>query len=298
MMNTAPPNPSNFNAQVADELVAIAETLRQSTVQIRGRRFGAGSGIIWHSDGLIITNAHVVRGARAIAELSDGRVLDARVILNDPQRDLAALVVNASNLPAATIGNSSPGRVGELVLAVGNPLGMVGALSIGIIHAVSSVGAGHRLRWLQADLRLAPGNSGGPLANVQGHVLGVNTMIAEGRAFAIPSQAVERFLASQADQPYLGVTLQPVMLPLQGQQVFGWLVLEIKADGPAEASGLAIGDVWVGIDEQLFRVPDDLTYLLSDLTPGASLQLELIRGGSRIIRQLVIGSKAPKTEAA
>jgi serine protease Do len=297
-MNTAPPNPLNFTAHIADELVAIAATLRQSTVQIRGQRFEAGSGIIWHSDGLIITNAHVVRGARAIAELSDGRVFDARVILNDPQRDLAALVVNASNLPAVTIGNSRTVRVGELVLAVGNPLGMVGALSIGIIHAVSAVGPGNRLRWVQADLRLAPGNSGGPLANGQGQVLGVNTMVAAGRAFAIPSQTVERFLASQDDQPYLGVTLQPVMLPLSGQQVFGWLVLEVKADSPAESSGLAIGDVWIGLDEQLFKAPDDLTDLLSDVTPGESLQLELVRNGRRTMSHLVIGSKASKTEAA
>ncbi len=180
----------NEATKVTEELAAVAAALSRSTVQVRSRRYGAGSGVIWHSSGLIITNSHVVRGSRATVELSDGRVFDAVCTSRDPQRDLATLKVSAVDLPSATVGDSDALRVGELVLAVGNPLGLVGALTTGIIHAIAPKDAS----WVQADVRLAPGNSGGPLADAQGRVIGINTVIAGGLALAVPSNAVERFL--------------------------------------------------------------------------------------------------------
>ena len=205
--------------ELTDELASIAATLRRSTVQVRSGNDGVGSGVIWHSDGIIITNAHVVRGLLATVELWDGRVLEAAIIAKDTGRDLAAIKVNEKNLLAANIGNSDI-RVGELVLAVGNPLGVVGALTTGIIHAVGmTVGTGFTNNhtdnltepaqstnlnqkypnWIQADIRLFPGNSGGPLADARGRVIGINTMIVNGLALAIPSHGVESFLQQKME---------------------------------------------------------------------------------------------------
>jgi serine protease Do len=192
-------------AQCSGELVTLADRLRQSTVQIqsqsspapvhyRGRRFfhrgatSTGSGVIWQADGLIITNAHVISGQTATVELWDGRSLLAQVIRRDAKRDLAALQVNATGLPAVQWGDSDRLRVGEWLFAMGNPLSTVGALTMGILHAVPDD------RWLQADIRLAPGNSGGVLANAQGEAIGINSMIVNGLGVAIPSCAVQRWL--------------------------------------------------------------------------------------------------------
>jgi serine protease Do len=174
---------------------ALAAELARSTVEVRplGRGAGAGvavgAGVVWHRDGLILTNAHVARG-RVSVVLSDRRVLSARLVARDVERDLAALVVDATGLPAAEIGDSSALRVGELVVAVGNPLGLVRALSAGLVHAVGQ-------RSIQADLRLAPGNSGGPLADARGRVVGLNAMIVGGLAVAVPSNEARRFVREQ-----------------------------------------------------------------------------------------------------
>lgn len=196
----------NDTTRVTEDLAAVATALSRSTVQVQSRRFGVGSGVIWHSSGLIITNAHVARGSRATVELSDGRVFDAVCTSRDSQQDLAALTVSATDLPAATVGDSDALRVGELVLAVGNPLGIVGALTTGIIHAIGPKDTSSR--WVQADVRLAPGNSGGPLADAQGRVIGINTVIAGGLALAVSSNAVQRFLRlREGERPSLGVSI-------------------------------------------------------------------------------------------
>lgn len=182
----------NDATRITEELATVAAALSRSTVQVRTGRAGAGSGVIWQSDGLIITNAHVLSGLEATVELADGRVLDAVCISRDSEWDLAALTVSSADLPAAAIGDSNALRVGELVVAVGNPLGLVAALTTGIIHATGAKDSFSR--WVQADVRLAPGNSGGPLADAQGRVIGINSVIAGGLALAVPSKAVERFL--------------------------------------------------------------------------------------------------------
>jgi serine protease Do len=174
---------------------ALAARLARVTVEVasrgRGTATGApvGSGVIWHPDGLILTNAHVARSDVSVA-LWDGRTRAARLVARDVARDLAALVVDATGLPAAEIGDSSALRVGELVLAVGNPLGLVRALSAGLVHAADR-------RLIQADLRLAPGNSGGPLADARGRVVGLNAMIVGGLAVAVPSREAQRFVREQ-----------------------------------------------------------------------------------------------------
>jgi serine protease Do len=293
---------SGARPDIAGELATVAARLRRSTVQVRGRGPGGGSGVIWRPDGLIITNAHVARGPRATVELWDGRVLAATVTARDPQRDLAALAVDASDLPAAPVADSGALRVGELVLAVGNPFGVVGALTIGIVHAIGLAGEGGRQRWVQADVRLAPGNSGGPLADARGRVIGINSMIAGGLALAVPSNAVERFLRGGDERPYLGVSTRPVLVPVAGAHLLGLLVLDVAAGSPA-AAGLLIGDVLVGVGGRPFAEPADLADALDDAGPGGALHLDLIRGGRRGSVSVVIARGGetplpPEAEAA
>src|SRR5919199_2637908 len=176
-------------SHLADELASMAESLLRVTVQVRDRRRGIGSGVIWRSDGLIVTNAHVARASSAVVELRDGRTFDARVTSRDPQRDLAALTVDADELPAAPLGDPRALRPGHLVVAAGHPLGVAGALSLGIVHAIERADGPGAPHWIRADVRLAPGNSGGPLADVSGRVIGINTMIAGGLGLAAPNTA-------------------------------------------------------------------------------------------------------------
>jgi len=170
-------------------LAALAERVRASTVCVhdaRGR--GSGSGIVWPGD-LVITNAHVAGGSHAIIETREGRRVRAEVVRRDPSRDLAALRVEggALGLAPATLRSAAELRTGELVFAVGNPLGLVGAVSAGLLQGCNG-------RWVVADVTLAPGNSGGPLADAAGRVVGVNSLIARGLALAVPSDAVAAFL--------------------------------------------------------------------------------------------------------
>ena len=186
--------PHGIRPGIGDDLTAVTRRLRRITVQVHGARAGMGSGVIWASDGLIVTNAHVAQDRRVGVVLPDGGSLEARLLAWDPERDLAALAIDAQGLPAADVGDSAALRVGELVVAVGNPLGLAGAVTAGVIHAIGprrSVDPS----FIQADLRLAPGNSGGPLANAHGHVIGINARVAGGLALAVPSSLVARFLA-------------------------------------------------------------------------------------------------------
>jgi serine protease Do len=174
----------------------IAEALRRSTVQVsgHGRGRGGGSGVVWSADGLILTNAHVASAAEAEVELWDGRRFQARVVSRDPRRDLATLRISATGLDAATPGNSEGLRPGELAIAMGNPWGFAGALSAGVIHSIGKLPGMGDQRWIRASVQLAPGNSGGPLANAYGHVVGINTAIVNGLGVAVPGSAVLDFL--------------------------------------------------------------------------------------------------------
>src|ERR1700728_3679260 len=210
----------------------IAENLRRSTVFIHAGRRGNGSGVIWSSDGLIVTNAHRARREHLRVQLWDARELDATLESSDIVRDIAVLRVSAKNLPAATPTDSSRVRPGELAIAIGNPLGFVGALTTGVVHAVGPLPGLGPQSWVQAGVRLAPGNSGGPLADAAGRIIGINTMVAGQLALAIPSNAVAEFLSgSQQNDGWLGVTLYPVAVPESDtgtSKSFGLVVLEIE----------------------------------------------------------------------
>jgi serine protease Do len=172
-----------------------AEQLRRATVQVQldGMR-GGGSGVIVSSLGYIITNAHVVRGRHPMIELWDGKRFPSKLIALARRHDLALVKADTLGLPYAAFADSSRLRAGEIVMAVGNPLGFTGALSTGVIHAVGPMAGLGRNNWVQADVRLAPGNSGGPLADAAGRIVGINTMIAQGLALAIPSNVASDFL--------------------------------------------------------------------------------------------------------
>jgi serine protease Do len=177
---------------LGEELSVLADSLRKITVQVHTGRWGQGSGVIWRSDGLIVTNAHVASGPAVRVRLADGRLWDGRLVARDPDSDLAALRIMTSGLPAATPGAFASLRPGELVAAFGHPNGVPDALCIGVIHELTRDHG--RPAWIRADIRLAPGNSGGPLADVGGRVLGLNTLVAGGLGFAIPSTVVAAFL--------------------------------------------------------------------------------------------------------
>ncbi len=176
------------------ELEALASTLRQSVVEVRTRGTGAGSGIIWSADGLIVTNAHVARTEHATIVLWDGRELDGVVTAHDPRRDLATIAIDPGSvtLVAATVGHPTDLRTGDVVVALGHPWGVTGSIALGIVHAVETRRGAPR--WIRADIRLAPGNSGGPLTDARGRVVGVNTLIAGGLGVAVPATTVSRFL--------------------------------------------------------------------------------------------------------
>jgi len=176
------------------ELETLATTLRRSVVEVRTRGAGAGSGIIWSADGLIVTNAHVARTEHATIVLWDGRELEGTVTAHDPRRDLATIAIDPGSvtLAAAAIGHPTDLRTGDVVIALGHPWGITGAIAFGIVHAVEARRGAPR--WIRADIRLAPGNSGGPLADARGRVVGVNTLIAGGLGVAVPTTTVSRFL--------------------------------------------------------------------------------------------------------
>ena len=272
----------------------VAEQLRRSTVLIQAGDRGSGSGVIWGGDGLIVTNAHVARGSHARVQLWDGREFDAGVSSRDPQMDLAALRIDANDLPAVESADSSKLRPGELAIAIGNPLGFVGALTTGVIHAVGPLrGFGSRT-WVHASVRLAPGNSGGPLADAHGRVIGINTMVAGQLALAIPSNAVHQFLFAGPRSAWLGVTLHAVRVPRGNADAFGLVILEVEPGSPAARASLLPGDILLGTEENPFQSTGDLARSLetNGLRP---LRLQFLRGDYARVRRVAvqIGEQVP-----
>ena len=267
----------------------IAEKLRRSTVLINAGGRGSGSGVIWSSDGSIVTNAHVARSARPIVELWDGREFAAVVHSRDPVHDLAQLRIEATNLPAATPADSSQVRAGELAIAIGNPLGFVGALATGVVHGVGPIRGLGAHSWVQAEVRLAPGNSGGPLADARGQIIGINTMVAGRLSLAIPSNAVRDFLSAGPLDSRLGVTVHPAYIPRPASRgrTFGLVVLEVEPESPAAMASLLPGDILLGTEEKHFTSLEDLASTLRGSGPRV-LRLEFLRGDYNRIRRVSV----------
>jgi serine protease Do len=287
----------------------VAEQLRRSTVQVKNGRRGLGSGIIVKSDGIIATNAHVVAHAtgraappvesdsRLAVELWDGSSFPARLEVRNTRRDLALIRIPTTNLTPATLANSDNLRVGELVVAVGNPLGFMGAVTTGVVHAIGRRPGLGPTKWIHADVQLAPGNSGGPLADARGKVIGVNTMVAEGLGLAVPSNAVARLLAGELRQASLGVVLQAVRVRMRGAERLGLAVLDVVAGSAAEFASLRSGDILVGIEGRDLQSLDDLEQALEG-TEERLLRLQFVRGDPSKVRSVAIRLGGSQVAAA
>lgn len=283
---------------LTEALAATAAHLCDSTVHIHSGRTGAGAGVIWRPDGLIVTNAHVARTSRVGVDLADGRTFQGEVVATDSRRDLAAVRVAGTDLPAVHIGDSRGLRVGHLVMAIGHPLGLAGALTIGIVHALAPAESRGQGTWVQADIRLAPGNSGGPLADVFGRVVGINSMIAGGLGLAVPSDDVVAFLRREARRGFLGLTTRPVALRVAGASTAGLLILAVEARSPADRAGLRLGDVIIGVAGQPLRDHQDLATAIDRTGAGDVLPLWILRAGERHAIEVVPAERVRATERA
>src|SRR3954452_21822110 len=216
----------------------VVEILRRSTVEVlsgSSRVSGTGTGTVV-TEGQILTNAHVVRGASVMVASWEGDRLAATVSKIDGQRDLAFFTVTGLRAPASPLGDSDKLRPGTPVVAVGNPLGFIGAVSSGVVHSIGMAPAMGGQTGIYADVRLAPGNSGGPLADYRGQVVGINTMIVSGGlALAIPSRAVQRFVRHNTSGFSLGIVVRPVRLK---DRSLGIMILELTSGGAADRASL------------------------------------------------------------
>jgi S1-C subfamily serine protease len=275
--------------------VAAPGTARRSPAQA-----GSGSGFVFATDGLILTNSHVVDGASTIdVTLPDGRECSADLIGQDRDSDVAVIRITASDLSAVEFGNSQALRPGQLVIAIGNPYGFQHTVTSGV---VSALGRSLRARTgrliehvIQTDAALNPGNSGGPLVTSTGAVVGVNTAIiagGQGLSFAVPINTVHAILPAllrdgRVRRGYLGVAGQDVPLLRrvsrfhQLAQASGVLVISVEADGPARAAGLRDGDIIVSLDSHPVTSLDDLHKLLTEERIGTTITLGLLRGVTR-----------------
>jgi S1-C subfamily serine protease len=307
---------SNEEREVLDgyseTVIRVAETLTPAVVHIivsSGKSFsprfqgrpapqGQGSGFVVVPDGFILTNSHVVhRGSDIQVMLSDHRTLKAELVGEDPQTDLALLRALATDLPTVALGDSSKLRVGQLVVAVGNPFGFQATVTAGVISATNRslrTGGGRILDGIiQTDAALNPGNSGGPLADGKGRVIGINTAIiapAQGICFAIPVNTARRIMQvlltrGKVTRGYLGVSAQAIELPrriierLGGKFEHGIVVVDLVQGGPADRSGLLPGDVLLSIGSFPLETMDTLQQFLEDHPPQEAYPVELLRAG-------------------
>ncbi len=257
-----------------------------------------GSGFLIDADGTIVTNNHVVKGAKSVSvTLDDGTQLQAKVIGRDARTDIAVLKVEAGRkLPYIELGDSDKVRVGEWVVAVGNPFGLGGTVTAGILSARSrDIGSGPYDNFLQIDAPINHGNSGGPLFTQDGRVVGVNSAILSptggsiGIGFAIPSNMVKSVVADlqtsgHVTRGYLGVTAQPVTpaiaAALGGKTDSGALVASVEADSPAAKADVKPGDIIVAVGGRKVVTPRDLAVDVAAVKPGETAKLDILRDGT------------------
>jgi serine protease Do len=272
-----------------------------------------GTGFIISEDGYILTNDHVVDGADEIkVKLSDGRVFSGKVRGLDPKLDLALIKIEAGKeLPVARLGDSDKLRIGEWVMAIGNPFGLEQTVTVGIVSAKGRViGAGPYDDFIQTDASINPGNSGGPLFNLRGDVVGINTAIAaggQGIGFAIPVNMAKSIVAQLRDdgkvtRGYLGVVVQPLSEELA--QSFGLdrprgaLVSEVVKDSPAERAGIRRGDVILKFDGQAIDERNDLPRVVAAARVGKSARVSVFRDGQERELQVEVGRLAEEGDDA
>ncbi len=266
---------------------------------------GQGSGFIVDADGIVLTNAHVVEGASEVGvTLPDGRSFTGKVLGADPLTDVAVVKVVGTRLPVATLGDSSRVRPGEWAIAIGNPLGLDNTVTAGIISAIqrtNAVGEGQRVPYIQTDAAVNPGNSGGPLINDRGQVIGINTAIRQapgaGLSFAIPintaRQIADQILARGfASHPYIGVRLQALTPQLAREinastdecrvpEVNGVVVVDVMTDSPAARAGLRPCDLIESVGGSPVKNPSEVQLAVDRGRVNQPLALAIRRGDAR-----------------
>lgn len=313
-MNLGSSNPLEGSGVAGVE--AIIKGVLPGVVQVRrggsarrGRR-GLGAGFLWSPDGSVMTNHHVVAGSGGEVEvvLTDERSFGAEVVGDSRRLDLAMLRLRdapAEGMEIPPVGDSDALRVGELVFAVGHPWGRRGAVTAGIVSGLGTVGRPFgRTRYVQSDAYLAPGNSGGPLVNARGEVIGVNAMIFSGLALAIPSNTVGAWASGSTRttrRPRLGATVQVVALPsYQGSmgQRAGLVVAGVAPDSPADRAGLLVGDVLLAVAGE--PVEEDAASLREALAQvGEVVRLRVMRGGETREVEVELGASGrPRARGA
>ncbi len=294
---------NNSITEIVSRVIQSVVTI--STVRIAIDEFfglapvrGMGSGFIIHSKGYIVTNNHVVQGSSTVyVVLPTGETVEAEVIATDPYRDLALVKVDAANLKPIALGDSDKIRVGEIVFAIGSPLGLPGAtVTMGVISAVGRTISGENIildDLIQTDAAINPGNSGGPLVNVAGEAIGVTTAIipyAQGIGFAIPINTTKRFLEmiSRYGRPivaWIGVYVSP--LTQEQARMFrlpisrGLIVVGVVRGSPAHEAGIARGDIIVKVNGREISSPRELRIAVEESIERGYVELEIIRGGRR-----------------
>jgi S1-C subfamily serine protease len=281
---------------------------------------GVGSGVIYDANGWILTNKHVVQGSDTMkVELNDGRVFDGSVYGIDTLTDLAIVKINATGLPAAKLGDSSELKVGQLVVAIGSPLGTyTNSVTSGIVSAkgrsITTDGNQNLNNLIQTDAAINPGNSGGPLLDSGGDVVGINTAIAvdsNGIGFAIPIN-IAKPIMSQAvagkklERPYMGVIYRAIDRQLATQDKLpvndGALVIPGGANGgasapavvpnsPADKAGIKEGDIITKVNDQAIDTDNPLDATLSEFAPGDTVTVQLLRGGQTMTVQVTLATR-------
>ena len=272
---------------------------------------GQGSGFITRSDGVLLTNAHVVDGANQVGvTLPDGRSFSGKVLGADPLTDVAVVKVVATGLPVAPLGDSNKVRPGEWAIAIGNPLGLDNTVTAGIISAIqrtNAVGEGQRVPYLQTDAAVNPGNSGGPLINDRGLVIGMNTAIRQapgaGLSFAIPINTARKIAAQimergYATHPYIGVRLEALTPQLAQEinsstnqcrlpEVNGVVVVDVMEGSPAAQGGLKPCDLIENVGGQAVKNPSEVQLLVDQAQIGEPLALRVRRSDTRDRKSVV-----------
>jgi serine protease Do len=277
------------------------------------RREGVGSGVVIDAQGHILTNAHVVSNAEQVkVAFIGGKTVKGRVVGVDPTSDLAVIKVSGVDVKPATLGDSDKVEVGDFVIAVGNPFGLDHTVTVGVLSAKnrSGLGGGQYQDFLQTDASINPGNSGGPLVNLDGEVIGINTMIAgigTGIGFAVPSSMAKPVVAQliatgRVRRPYLGIGMQDVTPALRtslGQHApEGALVDQVRPGSPSEKAGVKVGDIVTGIDGTKVDSSRTLQAQVLGKKIGDRVKLEVWRDGKTLTLEMVTKELPAENEAA
>ncbi|MBC7143560.1 MAG: Do family serine endopeptidase [Rhodobacteraceae bacterium] len=270
---------------------------------------GVGTGFIISAEGQIVTNAHVVDGAdRVMVTLADGRKVEGKVIGADAATDIALIKVDAGkDLPTVAFGDSTQLKVGQDVVAIGNPFGLGNSVTSGIVSALGrDINSGPFDNYIQTDAAINKGNSGGPLFNADGEVVGINTAIfspsggSVGIGFAVPSETAAKVVADlgadgTVERGWLGVQIQPVTEDIAAALGFdaakGVLISNVTADTPAARAGLARGDIVLSVNGAAVNEPRDLTRMIATDAPGAEVTLGLLRAGKPVDTVVTLGTR-------